>query len=493
MQAYYAPVPDIVTWAETHFTIPETGRAIQLAPHQKAILRLMTEQIERDGQWVFRWQTCLYSTIKKSGKTTISAIVGRWAAETWGPFQEIYNLGNKQKQAQDRAFKMIRRSIELGPLDKQAEWDIGATKLRHLPTGSVIEALPVSDEGEAGGNQSLTIWTELWGFQYEEALRFWDELQPVLTRPRSLRFVDTYAGYEGESELLKALWNLVLNDDGSVADGATRLHPDLPVYGHAGAGVIAYIDQGVTARRMPWQQGEAGRRYYAQQEESERRHNFLRLHFNLWVSSVHALVPAEQWDALRYRRERVTEDAPVWLAADASIRGDCAALVAVTVLRDVVLELETWIWEPGGVDLDYDATILAQVEACMRRFRNLRGVCYDEWQLHSDMTRLARKYPGLPVTAFSQQTERTRADTDFVKRVREQRFRHSGTAKLREHIQNADGKEIANGEAVRIVKRADAKKIDGAVAASMASWYATQLWEEQQIVYDDTVRVNVGY
>lgn len=155
---FFAPVPDIVDWAETHFYILETGKPIVLEHHQKRILRLMTEQVQRqDGRWVFKYTTWIYSTIKKSGKTTISALVARWAAETWGPFQEVYNLGNKLKQAKERAFRKVRQSIELGPPDMQANWEIQETQMKHLPTGSIIQALPISDAGEAGGNQSVTV------------------------------------------------------------------------------------------------------------------------------------------------------------------------------------------------------------------------------------------------------------------------------------------------------------------------------------------------
>ncbi len=499
--------PDLVDWAEEHFYIIETKKPIRFEPHQKTILRLMTEMVQRpDEYWAFLWETWLYSTIKKSGKTTISAIVGRWAAETWGPYQEVYNLGNKLKQAKERAFRQIRRSIELGPAWMKAEWDIRETQLLHEPTGSIIQALPISDAGEAGGNQSVTIWTELWGFQYEEAVRMWDEMQPVLTRPRSVRFIDTYAGYEGESDLLKALWNLALNDDGTVADGAVRLDDELPVYGVPEAGVIAYIDQGKAARRMPWQKGEIGRRYYQQKRMSERRHNYFRLHENLWVSSVNALVPADVWDALKFNRQKLPDDFPVWMAADASVRRDCAALTVVTLLQDIVLELETWIWEWDGTGhgIDYDDTLIPQIRAVFERFTVL-GFAYDEYQLHQPMTALAKQYRGIPFFPFPQGGDRIRGDTNLLTRVSEGRFRHSGNSRLKQHVLNAAAKEQVGGEAIRIVKRTErktgigggeaitAKPIDGIVAVSMASHYATELWEGEQVVIDDSIRVTIDY
>lgn len=484
-----APPRDIVEWAEERFYIPETRRPIVLLPHQKKLLRAMTV-LDPDPAWgwAFRWRTLLWSTIKKSGKTTVSALYARWAAEAWGPFQEIYNLGNKLQQAQGRAFKRIKMSILLSPSMVREQWDIQATRMTYLPNGSEIQALPINDAGEAGSNPSLTVWTELWGFQYEEALRMWDEMQPVPTRPLSQRFIDTYAGYEGESELLWDLWQMALRE-------GDRLDDDLPLYGVPSAGLIAYIDTGVDARRMPWQQGEAGRQYYANQKKIERPHNYDRLHNNYWTSRVHALVPMPLWDRLIYDRALMTDDVPVWLAADAAISGDSMALTAVTVLGENVIELESWIWDAPKVGkLDYDATLLPQVRDLLARY-HIVGICYDEYQLHSDFMRLWRELQGKGIAfyAFPQGTPRVLADTHLVKRITEGRLRHTGNPKLRQHIQNADGKELQGGEALRMVKRSDSKKIDGAVALSMACEYAVSLWEHEETVYDESVRVHVGY
>jgi phage terminase large subunit-like protein len=468
------PVPDICDWAEQHFYIIETGRPIVLADHQKIILRLMTEQVQRGMQWVFRWQTCLYSTIKKSGKTTISAIVARWAAETWGSFQDVYNLGNNLKQAQDRAFKMVKRSIVLGPPEKQAEWAILEKKLTHIPSGSVIEALPVNDEGEAGGNQSLTIWTELWGFQYEDALRFWDELQPVLTRPRSLRFVDTYAGYEGESELLKSVWNLVLNDDGSVAKDAIKLHAELPIYGNADAGLIAYIDQGIDARRMPWQQGDVGRTYYQLREANERPASFRRIHLNEWVSSQNALFNPAMWDRLAEKPYQPKKEDVIVGGVDASVSGDSMALVVVAYRKQHVYVVERWIWEPDGEKLDYAETLKPALRDVLKRYPVV-SIAYDPYQLHDVMTQMAKEFNRVEFYEFSQGEERLKADTAFVTRVRQGTFHHPGDEKMDEHARNADGKEVKDGSAIRIVKRAPEKKIDLIIATSQGSYRATEL------------------
>jgi phage terminase large subunit-like protein len=467
-------LPDIVEWAEENFYIVETGRPIRLMAHQKDILRLMTER-RPDGR--FRWRTCIYSTIKKSGKTTVSALYARWAAETWGPFQEIYNLGNKLKQAKERAFRVARRSIELAPLSTREQWDVQATRLTHLPSGSFIEALPISGAGEAGGNQSLTVWTELWGFQYDQALLMWDELKPVLTRPLSQRLIDTYAGFKGVSELLWEMWERGLQGE--------RLTDDLPVYGNEAAGLIAYIDQGAEARRMPWQQGAEGRQYYQEQAVTERPENYTRHHENQWAESVDHLINIALWDRLEDEPVTIYRQHPidVVLAADASISGDCTALSATTYdpERDVVIELTTWIWDPQGEALDYEETLEPELRAALE-CDEWRIICvaYDPYQLHDLMTRLGKEYWRTEFYSFPQGGERLQADTALVSRIRQGKLAHSGNGRLREHLQNADKK--ASGEtAIRIVKRENKKPVDGAVALSMAAWKVYELLGVEEV------------
>lgn len=454
-------LPDIVDWAQETFFVIETGRPILLAPHQKTILRLITEQRPDGG---FRWRNVLYSTIKKSGKTTISALYAMWAAENWGPFQEVYNLGNKLKQAKDRAFKTIDRSIKLAPKRISEQWDAQATRITHMPSGSFIEALPISGAGEAGGNQSLTVWTELWGFQYEEALLMWDELKPVLTRPLSQRFIDTYAGFKNESKLLWGIWEAGLEGQ--------RLDDELPIYGNEEAGLIAYIDSGLEARRMPWQQGEIGRAYYTEQERTERPENVQRHHYNYWADNTSALISVALWDRLEVSDEDPVPGPEVILSADASLSNDCTALTAIGYNRDedMTFEVETLIWTPPkDGKLDYEETIEPAMEAMFKRFR-VRGVAYDHYQLHDLMTRAAKRHRNVEFYDFDQGKERLEADTALLTRMQQGKFRHSGNHEVRNHVQNAVA--VASGDsAIRIRKREEKHTpVDAIVAISMGSW-----------------------
>ncbi len=481
-------VPDVVEWAEDRFYVIETKRPIVLQPVQKAVLRIFFEQ---DSSGRFVWETGLYSTIKKSGKTTVAALVQRWAAECWGDFGEVYHLGNKLKQAKERAFKISRASITLAPKHESQDWDVGSEKLTYI-NNSFVQALPVSAAGEAGGNQRLTTWTEFHGYVYEEDERFFEELQPVPTQTLSFRFIESYAGYEGESNLLKHYWNLALEGE--------QLHDEFPIYGNKAAGVVGYIDQGEAARRMPWQRGEEGRHYYAKAKMTSSPAQFDRLHENKWVTSQNKLINMALWDSLQeaYHEAHAPRKHPVVLAVDAAVSGDCTALSVVTVgdayneENQVVFELETFIWEPEkGKKLDYSET-LSPTMALMHDKYNVVQVAYDEYQMHNFMTELHKEnaWKNIEFFAFPQGKLRLQADTALIDRIRRGTFRHSGNTTLRQHADNADGKEVGD-DALRIVKRDNTLKIDGVIAVSMGAWQAAEVLES----YNPSVfkQVSVSY
>lgn len=67
-------------------------------------------------------------------------------------------------------------------------------------------------------------YDELWGSTSESSRRLWDELTPVPTRRNSIRFITTYAGWEGESTLLWDLFKQVVGRDEHPDGQGVRLH-----------------------------------------------------------------------------------------------------------------------------------------------------------------------------------------------------------------------------------------------------------------------------
>ncbi|MDP2662304.1 MAG: hypothetical protein Q8R28_16400, partial [Dehalococcoidia bacterium] len=160
----HRPPPDVVEWAHQHFYIVnESGQSqlIQLTRLQQALLRFLLQRTE-DGR--FRFSTIVWSTIKKSGKTAISAMVARWASETWGRYSEVYCMANDLEQAKGRAYQAIASSLEMTPGFDRArralpgQWIVLDKTLKNIPSGGTIKAVATDYAGEAGSNPSLTLW-----------------------------------------------------------------------------------------------------------------------------------------------------------------------------------------------------------------------------------------------------------------------------------------------------------------------------------------------
>src|SRR3990170_7529550 len=287
----------IVPWAQRNFYVPDTGNPIVFSPHQRAILKAA---FTRGPDGHFPYKLILLSSVKKSGKTCLAAVVSRWIAEEQTRFGEIATTGNDQRQARERVYEQVAASIRLTPGYRnrgsdgylKERWVVQATKLTCLMTGSKIEALSVDARGEAGANPDLTVWTELWGFENPDAVKFFHEMTPPPTKADSIRLIETYAGFDGESLLLKSQYDLGLAGRQLTAGELAEItgveigcfqessKPDdpVPIWINEGAGLFMYWDSGLQARRMQWQRGEEGARYYAEEEQKLPPPTFHRIH-----------------------------------------------------------------------------------------------------------------------------------------------------------------------------------------------------------------------
>lgn len=599
-----ADLEDPVSWMEANFWVPDLQVTaddkphrglIVLPPHIKTLLRYIFDP----NRTVYEYfQTIIWSVPKKSAKTTISAAVGRWIAEIKGPYSDVVYVANDREQAKGRAYEYATRSLGLDP-----RWDhrrdelttaehSGRTPLWYTSQqgaffwdGGKMRAIAKDYKGEAGANQNAAIFTEIAFMTEERARRLWDELTPPPTR-WAIRWAEGYAGFEGEGELWRELWEL-FREAGNWGDATevklaaaarrvTReeLEPyggwvnwdgspfadEPPVYVNETARAVGYIDQGVAARRMPWQQGRQGRAYYASQEATERPEAYRRLHLNEWVSPVDEFIPIEWWDACQLHLEseytRATdpqiaramarrlatgvsptsdatpswarwktdldgrplippldEHMPVVIGVDASVTGDCSALVGVSRApwaphTEVVVRF-AHIWTPPAqrdrqgkkIGLDYHTTIEAEIRRAVNRY-NVVQVCYDPYQMHHMMTNIMRGRvtrerddwgdpntpagQALPIEEasdlevwcypFSQASERNRADKQLYDLIKERRIWHPAFPELTAHIRNAAAKTAVNEDTkLRLVKKAPSSKIDGAVALAMACFSCLNL------------------
>lgn len=510
-QAHIAAM-DIKTWAETYYYIPETQQPVRLEPLQEIIFNFF---LDTRALPPFGFTEMLWTSLKKSAKTASAGIMARYIAETWGFKQEIYVLANDEEQAKGRIYQSIKSSIELDPdydrvkrqLVKNGRviWRIVENLLTHVPTDSSITVVNIDYRGAAGGNPSATFFSELWGYTRDSHRKTFDELTPVPTRQRSIRWIETYAGFEGESLLLREIWDRaekqgrrVTREELEPYGGWPYDDPDdeIPLWIHEPSRMLAYIDQikpgkPPYARRMPWLQGEFGDAYYAQQASTLLPDQYDRFHRNLWQNAQAAFMDVQSYYAC------YDPDLPALqpgsreicvIGVDASVSNDCTAAVLMTrhpndTTRPAMRMYKVW-YPPRGGKLDYGAP--EGLEETLRSWikaYNVQKIVYDEYQLNDMMHRFRRE--GLAAChVFSQGADRMVADKMLYDVILQRRFAQRDTdgkietefaTQLRGASRQMAPKEDTKLRIVKSVSNtaatgsAAASKIDVLVAASMAN------------------------
>ena len=451
---------DVVEFAE-NLIILEDGKRICFEPHQKKILRHV---FSFDTSGKLPYSMIIYSAPKKSGKTTVGGIVTVWFGSCVDAPTELLICANDLEQSTGRTYKSARRFFERNPILRQECVTIGKTEIE-LRNGTIITAIPVDYAGEAGANQSLALFDELWGYRSERSRRLFEELTPVPTRKNSLQFITTYAGHEGESELLEEQYHKIFNDDGTVKDGIERpLGEDLPCY--AKGDLFVYWDH---EARMPWQTPE----YYESQKQHLRTNTYLRLHKNMWVSSESGLFDMERWDGCvdpDHSPPLSDRSIKLWVGVDASVKKDRSAVVSVYRDDDKLKLGPKRFWQPTSADpMDLEETMEAYL-LDLKRGYVLAKVLYDPFQFHRSATTLSKK--GLPMEEYPQTgSNLTACGQNLYDLVTYRNIVLYACKDLRHEATCAIAKETGRG--LRIVKEKSTHKIDQIVALSMAAFGVT--------------------
>lgn len=415
-------------------------------------------------------ETIVQSCPKKSGKTALNAATTLWWAFTQEPPNEILIVANDLEQAQGRVFAticgLIRQNRELA-----SSATLHAREIL-LSNGTKITAIASEYASAAGSNHGFTSWDELWGYTSESGRRLWEELTPVPTRKNSVRFVTTYAGFEGESELLWHLYLLGVGPEEHADGRGQRVHPTLPIYANAEARTLVYWDH---EPRMPWQTPE----YYATQRRTLRPGNYLRVHENRWVPANTVFITPELWDpCVDPDRSPVlaSRQHALFIGVDAGIKHDGAAVVAVFWDDNRLVLGYHRIWRPTpNAPLNLEATI----EDCLRTLceRHLvRDILCDPYQLHRSITTLHAA--GLPIRSYPQTTAATTLmGQTLFDLLTGRTLRLYRTEDLRAQALNTVAIETVRGW--RIAKERSSKKIDAIIALALACVAATEAGPQQ--------------
>lgn len=463
-------LPDIVEWIQSNFMLYDTGKLMTLYDCQIRPLRLAMSLDEKDN---FKYSTILWSWPKKSAKSSVIAAVVDYIA--WNrPYSQIRLFSNDLKQSDSRVGFILRENLKLGSRKNYVKIKPSGYSIDY-DNGSRVEMVPTDPSGEAGGNDDLIVYSELWGWKSKAHQLMWSEATLSPNKfGRSQRWIDSYAGHTGSSPVLSMIYQA------GVEDGV-KAFDDLEVYTNDNARIMSTW---VTKPMLPWQLSEDGKEYYIEQANTLLPSEFSRMHNNQWVESAEAFVPMEWYDACAGILPPYEKLEPWVISLDAAISGDCFGLVAVTRRNGITIlrHVKKWTPPPGGKIL-YNAPIGTPPEQDetpageLRRLCNRHSVvkvCYDEYQLYSFCNQMKEELIVF-FEAFSQTSKRLLADKAMRDAIREHHFLHDGNPELREHIMNANAKNEGEADKLRIVKKSDKLKIDLAVCASMANYEAARM------------------
>ena len=471
---------DIVTWAESKFGFyvdrhfdgrrwRHTKAPIKLADYHA---RMLNHCFTVRGDGTLPYDTVLWCEGAKSGKSAIAALVHEYFALHIEPPSEQYVISNKRDQARSKVFKSICQSVEWNPHIRRDPNKYDLT----FANGTVVGAIPCNYRGEAGARYTLASFDEPWAIMYSDGVRLVSEFKTDPTRTVSCRLFTGYAGFTGESDL----WADMLQ---SGRDG--KPVPELigiddgrgdPACWHNGR-LFSFWSH---TARQPWQTKE----WLASLEATLTPGEFARMVHCDFAASEESFIQEAWWRACydaTLPPLRPGDDTPLVLGVDASVSGDCSALVGVSKSDGRVAVRFVRIWEPDkqpGNVIDQSQTI----EPAIRWLcENLNVVCctFDVYQLAKLTQDLRREglawFHEFPQGDGSKQNPgRTIADARLRQMILQRQIvygpRNEG---LTQHILNAAAK-VRGESKLRLVKKGKAS-IDAAVSLSMAVATAIRL------------------
>lgn len=431
----------------------------------------LNQALSLDEAGNYKHSVILWSDIKKSIKSTLAAAVILWRSfqVEWGQF---FVIANDLKQADSRVFYYIRRSIELNPYLRE-QVKIISHRIE-LPNKTYIEAIPIDPTGEAGSNADCVCFSELWGAHQKAQQRMWSELTlSPMKFGQSFRWIETYAGFTGESPLLEQLYETGVKN-GRRVEWANQFDPPIEAFENDAARMFTLWNG---TPRLSWQRPS----YYASEEAVLLPSEFKRMHRNEWASSEQSFVQMEWLKHCEEAPPALRKNQNVIIAMDAAISGDCFGLLMVSARDGDELDVRyarKWI-PPKGGKLDFRKGNAQEgdpddgPEAELRRLLeeyNVVEVAYDPYQLEDLAMRMSGELLAV-FYAFNQGGERAVADKSLYDRIRSRRIHYWNMPDFEEHVLNANVK--TEGEKMRLIKKSEQMKIDLAVCASMAADRAT--------------------
>jgi phage terminase large subunit-like protein len=442
-------ITDPIAFIEQTLIDPESCEPFVLTAAERLFLRHAFE-LTADGR--LRFPELVFAAPKKSGKTAFAAMLLIYVVRVLGGrYAEGFCVANDLQQASERVFQACSRIVEASPL-LSLDAKVTADKIVFTSTGATIMAIASDYASAAGANPTISTFDELWAYTSERSHRLFDEMVPPPTRQIACRLTVTYAGYEGESDLLQSLYKRGIAGE--------QVGPDL----YAAGGLLMFWSHDFTA---PWQTDS----WREQMREQLRPNAYLRLIENRWVSTESTFVDMAWWDECVDPEARPLLDdrrLPVWLGVDASTKRDSTAVVVCAYDRDIKKVKLVWhrTWQPSVAEpLDFEHTIEDTIVSLSQMF-HIREVRFDPFQMQASAQRLLKR--NIPMVEFPQTSGNlTEASSNLYELIKGRNLTVYPDAAMRTSIQRSVAIETPRGW--RIAKEKASHKIDVVVALAQAA------------------------
>jgi len=438
----------IIEFAEKYFILPETKKPVKLLDWEKDIFRDLFEA-------AIKPTLALLGMCKKSGKSTIAAIVALWYLLT-KPLGEIFIMGPDLQQGQLVVFEKVCKAIRLNPVLRKI-CTIGKSQITCKTTGATITVLPCNKTA-AGLNPDLVIFDELWQFTSKEAKRAIDEMTNIPEGIKhNLILVVSYAGFDSDEDT--HLWRWYKQ---GIAQQEGKVEKDPKFY------FVWRTDY----ENIPW----VTQQYLDSQRKRLRLNTYLRFHENKWTSSEEAFVDAVTVESCTSNEHQRGQDYNhcVVAALDVGVKHDCSALAIVGAKdRRKLCLVDHAVFTPAeGSTLNLERTIETQLEDWSEQY-DIQAVYYDPYQAVRSAQILTEF--GLPMQEYPQTVTNLVAIAECLQGLlKSDSIILYPDDVVRRHLLSAAVKECSRGW--RLVKQKQSKKIDLAIALAMACQAAVDIF-----------------
>jgi phage terminase large subunit-like protein len=437
------------------------GKLISVLPEQRELFGHVFAR-RPDGR--YRHRTVLIGKPRKNAKSTECAGMGIFGLINGPDGGEVYSCAAEKEQARI-VFGTAKRMIEMDP-ELSEMTRVYRDAIEVPDTGSVYRVLSAEAFTKEGLNPHLVLFDEVHAQPNRE---LWDVMSLAMGSRREPMLVGiTTAGVMTDStggdsvcyELYQYGRRVALGE----IDDATFFmawweprdpnadHRDPATWREANPGFGILVDEEdfhSAVRRTP---------------EAE----FRTKRCNQWVTTADTWLPAGSFERLGRPGKTIPKRAKVVLGFDGSRNGDATALVAVSVEERPHVQLVE-LWEKPKDVLDWKVP-REEVKAVIReraKYWDVPEIAWDEYLWLDALDELTEE--GLLIEPFGQTISHMGPATQrMYEAVADGTITHDGDPRLERHFANCATKTDARGTRIVKDKPGSPRKIDAAVAATMA-------------------------